>query len=303
MPSPQKSASCTDEGESSPEWDKKWLLAATTFILALWLIAPVLARAISSVYAIANTESLGQIGDLYGAVNALFSGLAFLVIAITLVLQNRELLLQRKDSHDARSIASKQTEQMQLQVDSTRATIYIQACEPLLSKATDVVFSVNVDAGKVPGGSKTKSHLRGDVVISRVYKDIVRNFVANDAIEKGLLPVEQFLSDSLTRIVNDATPSFDHWIRRISIVLSIIDIQVRRDLGEVYVLQFSRLLSSYFRPEDIFILLAMCRCGLCDIETARQILRLELHELIQPCDSHERHAWKFLIDSFREQVG
>ncbi len=40
----------------------------------------------------------GTFGDMFGSVNALFSGLAFAGIIVTILLQRKELALQRQDN-------------------------------------------------------------------------------------------------------------------------------------------------------------------------------------------------------------
>lgn len=47
-------------------------------------------------------NDLGTYGDKFGAVNALFSGMAFAGIIFTIILQRNELAMQREESHDAR---------------------------------------------------------------------------------------------------------------------------------------------------------------------------------------------------------
>ena len=42
-------------------------------------------------------EKRGQFGDMFGAVNALFSGLAFTGVIIAILIQRDELSLQRKE--------------------------------------------------------------------------------------------------------------------------------------------------------------------------------------------------------------
>lgn len=44
-----------------------------------------------------DTNCRGTFGDMFGAVNALFSGLAFAGLIITLIMQHEELGLQRKE--------------------------------------------------------------------------------------------------------------------------------------------------------------------------------------------------------------
>jgi len=48
-------------------------------------------------YNISPWSDRGQFGDMFGAVNALFSGLAFAGVIIALVFQRRELELQRRE--------------------------------------------------------------------------------------------------------------------------------------------------------------------------------------------------------------
>ncbi len=52
---------------------------------------------------IASSEAIrGQFGDKFGAINSLFSGLAFAGIIFTIFLQKRELSLQRQELKDTR---------------------------------------------------------------------------------------------------------------------------------------------------------------------------------------------------------
>ncbi|WP_372404965.1 hypothetical protein ACDW34_08745 [Acinetobacter piscicola] len=53
-------------------------------------------------------EKYGTFGDTYGALNTLFSGLAFAVLIITMLMQRRELQEQRKDIEEGKEIAKQQ---------------------------------------------------------------------------------------------------------------------------------------------------------------------------------------------------
>lgn len=59
-------------------------------VLVLWALTFFL-------FFINNMETRGQFGDMFGAINALFSGLAFAGLIITLFLQKNELSLQREE--------------------------------------------------------------------------------------------------------------------------------------------------------------------------------------------------------------
>lgn len=68
----------------------KYVIVALTIVAALWL---------SSWFFLLIKDPInrGTIGDMFGAVNALFSGMAFAGIVITLLLQRNDLALQRED--------------------------------------------------------------------------------------------------------------------------------------------------------------------------------------------------------------
>ena len=92
----------TEEETESPEEKRsaslKWLFVLIAVVLIVqfgtwWLI---------TYFEMAATPELGQFGDMFGAVNTLFSGLAFAGIIYTILLQRNELSLQRKELKDTR---------------------------------------------------------------------------------------------------------------------------------------------------------------------------------------------------------
>ncbi len=68
-------------------------------IISVMAIATVIALWIGTYYFFQGDEHVerGTFGDMYGTVNALFSGLAFSGIVITILLQRKELIAQRKE--------------------------------------------------------------------------------------------------------------------------------------------------------------------------------------------------------------
>lgn len=70
-------------------------------------------------------EEQGQFGDQFGAVNALFSGLAFAGLIFTIILQKKELSLQREELADTR----KELKGQKLQLVEQNKTLRIQRFE------------------------------------------------------------------------------------------------------------------------------------------------------------------------------
>lgn len=61
-------------------------------VLVIWILSTILI-----IFGLDNWSDRGTFGDLFGAVNALFSGLAFAGLIYTIVLQKKDLELQRSE--------------------------------------------------------------------------------------------------------------------------------------------------------------------------------------------------------------
>jgi hypothetical protein len=72
--------------------NKMPIITAMVIVLVLWL-----GTWGFGTYFFDNWQERGQFGDLFGSVNALFSGLAFLGLIYTIRLQGQELSLQREE--------------------------------------------------------------------------------------------------------------------------------------------------------------------------------------------------------------
>src|SRR3954452_11264836 len=69
-----------------------WLVALVFGgVLAIWITTPF---ALTMLFPGRDFATRGQLGDLYGSVNALFSGLAFAGVLVTILLQRLEVRLQ-----------------------------------------------------------------------------------------------------------------------------------------------------------------------------------------------------------------
>ncbi len=103
-------------------------------ILALWIISGVIIY-----FSFDQMNERGTFGDMFGAVNALFSGLAFGGIIYTIYLQRTELILQRKElemtrEELTRSASAQENSEKALaqQVKSMELTAKLNALNSLL---------------------------------------------------------------------------------------------------------------------------------------------------------------------------
>jgi hypothetical protein len=84
----------------------KWLFLLLIAVIAIWVISG------SLLY---SAKDRGTFGDMFGAVNALFSGLAFASLIYTVWMQRQELSLQRQELELTRVELRGQKEEMKLQ--------------------------------------------------------------------------------------------------------------------------------------------------------------------------------------------
>lgn len=85
-------------------------------VTVLWVATPFLTR-----WQYSDPAMRGQFGDLFGSINALFSGLAFVGVIVAILLQKQELGLQRQELRDTRQEMQYSREEMKRTADAQEA--------------------------------------------------------------------------------------------------------------------------------------------------------------------------------------
>jgi hypothetical protein len=121
------------------------LIKMSFFVVLIWLISGVIIY-----YSAENWSDRGAVGDLFGAVNALFSGLAFAALIYTIILQREEIRLNRSEIELNRkelkkSVVVQQSSQKALreQVTQTHLTAKINAMSTVINYYNTQVSNVN----------------------------------------------------------------------------------------------------------------------------------------------------------------
>lgn len=123
--------------ESAPHgWKTAVLLLLV--VVALWLTG------LWAVTHFIEEPKRGPFGDMFGAVNALFSGLAFAGIIFTIVLQREELRIQRKELEETRHELRGQKEQMELQNKTLSLQSFENTFFQLLRLHNDIVSAIDL---------------------------------------------------------------------------------------------------------------------------------------------------------------
>lgn len=126
--------------------DYKLVFFISIVVFIVWLIV-----SISGFSIIQNRESLGQLGDSFGLINSLFSGLALAGIIYTIFLQtkqlkiqSKELELQREELAQTRRVLQEQQQELREQNKTQRLQRFENTLFHMISNYKDIVHGTNI---------------------------------------------------------------------------------------------------------------------------------------------------------------
>jgi uncharacterized membrane protein YciS (DUF1049 family) len=128
----------------------KLLIFLIIAVLSIWTAAPFL---VSMVYS--ELSARGQFGDLYGSVNALFSGLAFAGLFYTIYLQTKQIRLQQSELKIQRQELRLQREEMTASRGELRKQVEMQHALLHATIAQIQVASVTIQTEAIKMESET----------------------------------------------------------------------------------------------------------------------------------------------------
>ena len=109
-------------------------------VLALWILT---LSIIPNIDYFKNWTERGTFGDMFGSINALFSGLAFAGVIIAILLQKQELTLQRKELEQTREELKGQKEQLALQNETFKLQQFENTFFNMLKLHNDIVENLS----------------------------------------------------------------------------------------------------------------------------------------------------------------
>lgn len=127
------------------------------------LVLPLLALSVFAIWAtsgyiLIDNPERGTIGDMFGAVNSLFSGLAFAGLIYTIFLQKNELGLQRKELEFTRDELRGQKETMQAQNKQLTLQAFEGTFFQMVRLHNELLNSIDLTSG---GGDRAVKVLSG----------------------------------------------------------------------------------------------------------------------------------------------
>lgn len=190
-----------------------------------------------------DSEKRGQFGDMFGAVNALFSGLAFAGLIITLILQRRELSLQRDELEQTREELKNQREEFEKENETLRQQRFENLFYNMLNLQQEIVDGLRYEYDEeqivtVPMGSdnspvldkrKINRVVTGREVFRYTFESAViflagrNNFNKRPVVNgyRGYLNVKGLSAYDETWIPT----IFDHYFRHLYKIIQFVDAQ------------------------------------------------------------------------------
>ncbi|WP_442510556.1 putative phage abortive infection protein [Novipirellula sp. SH528] len=218
----------------------------------------------------------GEFGDMFGAVNAIFSGLAFLGVVVAILLQRQELVLQRKELADTREVLEQQRNEMQSQNASFRKQQFESMFFQMISLHNQIVNDLDTKKstsmykrigqrrfaklnGIIEPSEPTEEIVRGRDVFEVFYQEL-KKLVASKKPSQS--PEEQKIKSqeefaSIYEIFREKkSADLDHYFRNLYTIMKFAD-EHGGDTAQSYVNILRAQLSAF----ELILLFYNCTCG------------------------------------------
>ena len=204
-----------------------WIIGVVAIIgvLIIWIISWVLIDCI-----IDCPTNRGTFGDKFGAVNALFSGLAFAGLIITLLYQKEELKLQREELAQTREELKGQRAEFEEQNKTMRRQRFENTFFNMLSLQQEIVANLSFEYDKnvmislrrmLDGQETPKTQTRGREVFMAMYENAKIDYNGKQ-YGSGIRDIINNFGYAVYSDIGTTT-RFDHYFRHLYRIYKYID--------------------------------------------------------------------------------
>ena len=200
-----------------------WIIIAIVGVIAMWGLSW---WGINKF--IDEPTNQGTFGDMFGAVNALFSGLAFAGLIVTLLYQKEELKLQREELKETRNELNAQKLEFQEQNKTMKRQRFENTFFNMLSLQQEIVANLSYDEVErvMDFSNPLKNNVKhtiynGRTIFREMYLNLTVSILGNHsymgikrAIEANDYGVYSYIS---------STTRFDHYFRHLYRIFKYVD--------------------------------------------------------------------------------
>ena len=199
-----------------------WIIIAIVGVIALWGL---------SWWGINKfiDEPTHQVtfGDMFGAVNALFSGLAFAGLIVTLLYQKEELKLQREELKETRNELNAQKLEFQEQNKTMKRQRFENTFFDMLSLQQEIVANLSYDeVEKIINGNPFKPEIKHILYNGRtIFHELYLNLIVSTTHNKSYCGIKQAIIVHGLEIYSNipSTTRFDHYFRHLYRIYKYVD--------------------------------------------------------------------------------
>lgn len=201
----------------------KYGIIFSSIVIALWLGYW---WWISSRYC--SFETRGQFGDMFGAINALFTGLAFAGLIVTIILQTQELGLQRDELKATRVEFKEQNKTLTLQrFENTFFSLIslhhqiVDSIDYTYSRDKEMTFNPRDFIGQFTGETIT----REKETITLKGRDVFKFLYEEKNLKSDLMKVDnpRFICDTYLPHFRNIQTDFKHYFRNLYRIIKLVD--------------------------------------------------------------------------------
>lgn len=231
-----------------------WIKGIIIFIvvIALWCF---------SWYYIDNyiiEENRGTFGDKFGAVNALFSGLAFAGLIITLLYQKEELKLQREELNGQKKEFEEQNKTLKRQRFENTFFNMLSLQQEIVSNLSyewTFISNYNFSLFEVQKPTKTKNTYNGRDVFEAIFEYVDIENKSHLKYSDGIRNyIESFGIDDFVNIIS--LSRFDHYFRHLYHIFKYVDTSDLIEDDERY--DYTSIIRSQLSDYELVMLFYNC---------------------------------------------
>ncbi len=221
------------EKRAKNRWPAGWYLTLGFAVAVTWILTPFWVPRLAGHFGLQGLGSVGVFGDQFGAVGALFSGLAFLGLVYSVILQRRDLDRSIKEMEKS---ADAQTAQVKLGAVSA-----LLASLPVLIQDEEnrLVSTAAVFGFEMYGRGRLDCLALADLMLER--RDMEEQLAATVSV----LAQRQEELAVATRMKEECVPAdrADHAAAYSDISRQVSELKIRRNRERIIAEQLGRLIS------------------------------------------------------------
>ena len=199
-----------------------WIKCAFIVTISLWGLSW-----LGISYFIDEPTNQGTFGDMFGAVNALFSGLAFAGLIATLLYQKDELRLQREELKLTREELKGQRKEFEVQNKTLKRQRFENTFFNMLSLQQEIVANLSYDkVENTMSGNPFKPEVKHILYKGRtIFHELYLNLIVSTTHNKSYCGIKQAIIVHGVEIYSNipSTTRFDHYFRHLYRIYKYVD--------------------------------------------------------------------------------